>query len=103
MRLAGLTPDEAVLEPGCGAGRIAEPLTRYLSEDGSYDGFDVVAEAIESCKRGIASRHPNFHFRHVDVFNRDIRYVLNNVFTVWFFLAPIVYPQRMTEEHLEWL
>ena len=33
----------------------------------------------------------------VDVFNRDIRYVLNNVFTVWFFLAPIVYTQRMTE------
>jgi ABC-type polysaccharide/polyol phosphate export permease len=25
----------------------------------------------------------------VDVFNRDIRYVLNNVITVWFFLAPI--------------
>jgi lipopolysaccharide transport system permease protein len=39
----------------------------------------------------------------VDVFNRDIRYVLNNVFTVWFFLAPIVYTQRMTEQHLEWL
>jgi lipopolysaccharide transport system permease protein len=39
----------------------------------------------------------------LDVFNRDIRYVLNNVFTVWFFLAPIVYTQRMTEEHLEWL
>ena len=36
----------------------------------------------------------------IDVFNRDIRYVLNNVFTVWFFLAPIVYTQRMTEEHL---
>jgi SAM-dependent methyltransferase len=71
VRFAGLTPDEAVLEPGCGTGRIAEPLTRYLSEDGSYDGFDVVAEAIESCKKDIASRHPNFHFRHVDVFNRD--------------------------------
>jgi ABC-type polysaccharide/polyol phosphate export permease len=39
----------------------------------------------------------------VDVFNRDIRYVLNNVITVWFFLAPIVYTKRMTEEHLKWL
>jgi lipopolysaccharide transport system permease protein len=37
------------------------------------------------------------------VFNRDIRYVLNNVFTVWFFLAPIVYTRRMTEQHLVWL
>ncbi|MGH8976953.1 MAG: ABC transporter permease [Acidimicrobiia bacterium] len=39
----------------------------------------------------------------VDVFNRDIRYVLNNIITVWFFLAPIVYTKRMTEEHLQWL
>jgi lipopolysaccharide transport system permease protein len=39
----------------------------------------------------------------IDVFNRDIRYVLNNVFTVWFFLAPIVYTQRMTQQHLVWL
>jgi SAM-dependent methyltransferase len=29
-----------------------------------------VAEAIESCKKEIESRHPNFRFRHVDVFNR---------------------------------
>ena len=27
----------------------------------------------------------------IDVFSRDIRYVLNNLFTVWFFLVPIVY------------
>ena len=42
----------------------------------------------------------------VDVFNRDIRYVLNNIITVWFFLAPIVYTKRMTEQHLrfiEWM
>lgn len=39
----------------------------------------------------------------VDVFNRDIRYVLNNIITVWFFLAPIVYTKRMTEEHLRFL
>ena len=25
VELAGLTPDEAVLEPGCGTGRMAEP------------------------------------------------------------------------------
>ena len=39
----------------------------------------------------------------VDVFNRDIRYVLNNIITVWFFLAPIVYTKRMTDEHLRFL
>ena len=26
VELGGLTPDEAVLEPGCGTGRMAEPL-----------------------------------------------------------------------------
>jgi SAM-dependent methyltransferase len=70
VQLADLTPDEAVLEPGCGAGRIAEPLSRYLSPTGSYDGFDVVPKTIEWCEKNIASKHPNFHFRHVDVFNR---------------------------------
>jgi SAM-dependent methyltransferase len=68
--MADLTPDQAVLEPGCGTGRMAEPLTRYLSASGSYEGFDVVAEAIEWCRQNIAPRHPNFRFRHVDVLNR---------------------------------
>ncbi len=31
----------------------------------------------------------------LDVFNRDFRYVLNNLLTVWFFLVPIVYHRRM--------
>jgi lipopolysaccharide transport system permease protein len=34
----------------------------------------------------------------VDVFNRDLRYVLHNLFTVWFFLVPIVYHQRMVSD-----
>lgn len=34
----------------------------------------------------------------VDVFNRDLRYVLHNLLTVWFFLVPIVYHPRMTSE-----
>jgi SAM-dependent methyltransferase len=71
VELGGLSPDEAVLEPGCGAGRMARPLARYLSSTGSYDGFDVVSKAIESCQTNIASEHPSFNFRHVDVLNRD--------------------------------
>jgi ubiquinone/menaquinone biosynthesis C-methylase UbiE len=67
VELGGLTPDEAVLEPGCGTGRMAEPVSRYLTT-GSYDGFDVVREAIEQCETRIMQ--PNFRFRHVDVLNR---------------------------------
>jgi SAM-dependent methyltransferase len=69
VELGGLQPDDAVLEPGCGTGRMAEPLTGYLSEAGSYDGFDIVADAIEWCERNIAASHPGFSFRHVDVAN----------------------------------
>ena len=35
----------------------------------------------------------------VDVFSRDLRYVLHNLLTVWFFLVPIVYQRRMVERH----
>lgn len=70
VELGGLQPDESVLEPGCGTGRMAEPLTAYLSASGSYDGFDVVADAVRVCEEKIAPAHPNFRFRHVDVFNR---------------------------------
>ena len=34
----------------------------------------------------------------VDVFNRDLRYVLHNRLTVWFFLVPIVYHPEMTSD-----
>lgn len=39
----------------------------------------------------------------VDVFNRDLRFVLHNLLTVWFFLVPIVYSPRMAEGRLELL
>jgi SAM-dependent methyltransferase len=70
VELGHLKRDDAVLEPGCGTGRMAEPLTGYLSAAGSYDGFDVVSDAIRWCVENISSHHPNFRFRHVDVFNR---------------------------------
>jgi SAM-dependent methyltransferase len=70
VELGGLTPTEAVLEPGCGTGRMAEPLTEYLTEGGTYDGFDVISKAVRWCTDHISATHPNFRFRHVDVFNR---------------------------------
>jgi SAM-dependent methyltransferase len=69
VEFGGLRPDETVLEPGCGTGRIAVALAEYLSAEGSYDGFDVVSEAVDWCKANIAPEHPNFRFRHVDVRN----------------------------------
>lgn len=73
--LGQLQPEHAVLEPGCGTGRMARPLTDYLSAEGSYDGFDVMREAIDTCVEEIGAEHSNFRFQHVDihnsVYNRD--------------------------------
>jgi SAM-dependent methyltransferase len=68
---AQLAPHDRVLDVGCGIGRMAIPLTRYLDDRGSYDGFDVVPHGIEWCRRRITSRFPNFRFRCVSVRNDD--------------------------------
>jgi SAM-dependent methyltransferase len=67
--LGGLQPHHRVLDVGCGSGRMAAPLTRYLDETGSYEGFDIVPEAIEWCRENITSRYPRFHFSLADVVN----------------------------------
>jgi SAM-dependent methyltransferase len=67
--LAGLAPHHRVLDVGCGSGRMAAPLTRYLDGSGSYEGFDIVPEAIEWCRENITSRYPRFRFQLADVAN----------------------------------
>ena len=69
IEVGGLRPDERVLDVGCGPGRVARLLVGYLSSAGSYEGFDVVPEAIEWCRRKIAPRHSNARFTHVDIRN----------------------------------
>ncbi|HMD44626.1 MAG TPA: hypothetical protein VKG43_00600 [Acidimicrobiales bacterium] len=39
----------------------------------------------------------------IDVYNRDLRQLLSNVLTVWFFLVPIVYRQHMVAGQLQFL
>src|SRR5262245_53999141 len=69
VELAGLQPDERVLDVGCGIGRMAIPLTRYLHPQGSYEGFDVVPLGIEWCRNKITPRYPQFHFQLADIHN----------------------------------
>jgi len=67
--VAGLGPDERVLDVGCGVGRIARPLIGYLQE-GSYEGFDIVRPMIQWCEENLGPLHSGFRFQHVDVRNR---------------------------------
>lgn len=64
-----LLPSHRVLDVGCGIGRIAIPLTKYLNNDGSYEGFDIVKNGIDWCQKNITKKNPNFKFTHIDLKN----------------------------------
>lgn len=65
---AGLKPTDRVLDIGCGPGRNAVPLTGYL-EGGSYEGFDVMPEAIRWAQRNITPRARSFRFQLAELHN----------------------------------
>lgn len=68
--LGGLKPNQKVLDVGCGVGRVAGPLTNYLSKKGKYEGLDIISKAIEWDKKTFEPRFPNFHFQLADVYNK---------------------------------
>lgn len=89
IELGALQPDERVLEVGCGIGRMAIPLTDYLSAKGDYWGFDIVKMGITWCQKRISPKFRNFHFIHTDIKNdsynpagriaaRDFRFPFEN-------------------------
>ena len=60
----GLRPNDYVIDVGCGSGRLAKPLSEYLS--GPYLGTDVVPDLVNyAC--GLVGR-PDWHFAVVDGF-----------------------------------
>lgn len=44
--LANLKSNDRVLDVGCGIGRMAIPLTKYISIEGFYEGFDIAEKGI---------------------------------------------------------
>ncbi len=68
--LGGLKRNDRVLDVGCGIGRMAGPLTAYLSRKGSYEGFDIVPHGIEWCTANITRRFPRFRFQLADIRNK---------------------------------
>lgn len=61
--------DSAVLDVGCGIGRMAIPFTNYLSAKGRYEGFDIVKVGIDWCTKNIHSRFDNFRFKLIPLKN----------------------------------
>jgi SAM-dependent methyltransferase len=68
VKVGGLRPHHRVLDVGSGIGRMAMPLTKYLTE-GSYEGFDIVDVGVRWCQHHITPKFPKFRFQMANVFN----------------------------------
>jgi SAM-dependent methyltransferase len=66
---ARLHPSDRVLDVGCGIGQKARVLTKYLTEEGSYEGFDIVAAGIDWCQKRYR-KYSNFHFQFADIYSK---------------------------------
>jgi len=64
--LGGLKPTDAVLDIGCGLGRMAVPLADWLAPEARYAGFDVVPDSIRWCRKHITARRAGFRFDLLD-------------------------------------
>ncbi|WP_169458016.1 class I SAM-dependent methyltransferase [Ottowia thiooxydans] len=65
---SGRLPEAAkILDLGCGFGRIAMALANRIGPAAQYVGLDPNVEGLAWAQRHIATRHPNFSFRRVDI------------------------------------
>ncbi|WP_374282460.1 class I SAM-dependent methyltransferase [Novosphingobium sp.] len=62
LRQFGLEPDHSLIDVGCGAGRLARPLSEYLT--GSYLGIDLVPDLIQHARK--ISARPDWRFEVID-------------------------------------
>ncbi len=67
LSMAGIAPDDDVLDIGCGVGRTARYLCDLLGPDATYEGFDIVEDGIRWCEEHITPVFPNFRFRWTPV------------------------------------
>jgi SAM-dependent methyltransferase len=65
----GLTKDSALLDIGCGFGRLAIGVLDRVGDIRDYRGVDVSAAAVAWCRRHIGARHASFQFTRLDVRN----------------------------------
>jgi SAM-dependent methyltransferase len=111
IEFGDLAPEHAVLDIGCGGGRMAAPLLYYL-QGGSYRGFDVHKNSIDWCLEAIAPLHPRFDFEFVDldnpIYNESDRSATDFVFpydddVFDFAIATSVFTHMFSEEVANYL
>ncbi len=69
QQFGGLKQNDSVLDVGSGVGRMAVPLTTFLSTEGLYRGFDISKEGIDWSIANISSEYPHFQFEHINIYN----------------------------------
>lgn len=70
LKYGRIRPDSCILDVGSGSGRMCLFLTQYLSDKGSYTGFDPIYRGPTWCTENITPHHPNFTFKHIPFYNK---------------------------------
>jgi SAM-dependent methyltransferase len=68
--IAGMKPDDAILDIGCGIGRKTIPLLDYLNSNALYVGMDLDRRGIDWLLRNVTSRNQRFVFLQQDIYNK---------------------------------
>jgi SAM-dependent methyltransferase len=61
-----IASNHTFLDIGCGLGRVARPLTEFLTPSGRYIGFDINKTSIDWCSEKYKN-YPNFSFEWIDL------------------------------------
>jgi ubiquinone/menaquinone biosynthesis C-methylase UbiE len=69
VRRCGLSTESAVLDVGCGVGRLPIGILDQVGDVRAYRGVDVHSKSIRWCKLHIEGAHPSFQFQVIDVKN----------------------------------
>jgi SAM-dependent methyltransferase len=65
----GLPRTGAVLDVGCGYGRLALGLHDHTEFEGTYLGFDILRKHVRWCRQNLTPLAPGYRFRHADIHN----------------------------------